>query len=58
MLLSTAPIVKNSDILAEIYFVFKKNVLDQTWKEKLLSSKTKWSIFLQHSLSNFRLRLC
>ena len=45
MLLLTAPIVKNSDILAEIYFVFKKNVLDQTWKEKLLSSKTKWSIF-------------
>ena len=34
MLLLTAPIVKNSDILAEIYFVFKKNVLDQTWKEK------------------------
>ena len=24
MLLLTAPIVKNSDILAEIYFVFKK----------------------------------
>ena len=33
MSLLTAPDVKNSDVLAGIYFMFlKKNVLDQTWK--------------------------
>ena len=30
MFLLTAPIVKNGDILAGIYFIFLKNVLDQT----------------------------
>ena len=28
----TAPIVKDSDFLAGIYFIFLKNVLDSTWK--------------------------
>ena len=32
MYLLTAPSVKNSHILAEIYFIFLKNVLDRTWK--------------------------
>ena len=32
MFLLTAPIVKNSHILAGIYFIFLKNVLDQTLK--------------------------
>ena len=30
MFLLAAPIVKNSDILAVTYFIFLKNVLDQT----------------------------
>ena len=30
MFFLTAPIVKNSHILAEIYFIFLKNVLGQT----------------------------
>ena len=30
--LSTASVVKNSHILAGIYFIFLKNVLDQAWK--------------------------
>ena len=32
MSLSTASVVKNSHILAGIYFIFLKNVLDQAWK--------------------------
>ena len=32
MFLLTAPIVKNSHILAGIYFIFLKTVLDQTQK--------------------------
>ena len=32
MPLLTAPIVKNSHILTEVYFIFLKNVLGQTWK--------------------------
>ena len=30
MFLFTAPIIENSHILAGIYFIFLKNVLDQT----------------------------
>ena len=32
MSLLTAPILKNSHILAGIYFIFLKNFLKQTWK--------------------------
>ena len=32
MFLLTTPIVKNSYVLAGIYFIFLKNVLDQTYK--------------------------
>ena len=32
----TAEIVKNSHILAGIYFIFLKNGLDKTFKESLL----------------------
>ena len=32
MCLLTVPIVRNSHILAGIYFIFLSNVLDQTWK--------------------------
>ena len=69
MSLLTAPIV--SRILAGIYLIFLKNVLDQTWKsfkiefgpkqkilEKELSSKNKFNTFLQLSCSNIRLLLC
>ena len=71
MTLLTAFIVKNSHILAEILFIFLKkgprtNLKDfqyQIWtlvkrSEKLLSSKTNFSTFLQISCSNFKLKLC
>ena len=32
MSLLTAPVVKDSHIFGEIYFIFLKNVLKQTWK--------------------------
>ena len=32
MFLLTALIIKNSHILVGIYFIFQKNILDQTWK--------------------------
>ena len=32
MALWTALVVKNNHILAGIYFIFLKNVLEQTWK--------------------------
>ena len=35
MFLLTAPIIKNSHILAGIYFIFLKNVLDLDLSEKI-----------------------
>ena len=70
MSLVTVLIVKNSHILAGIYFIFLKNVHDQTWKsfntkfrpqwkdrKSSYQSKTDFSIFLQISCCNFRLKL-
>ena len=68
----TAEIVKNSHILAGIYFIFLKNDLDKTFKESLLipnqtsvkrseeqlSSRTKFNTFWGLSFSIFRLKLC
>ena len=62
MSLLTALIVKNSHILAGIYFIFLKKrprpnlkgFQYQTWTSKLvLSNKTSFSAFLQISCSNF-----
>ena len=71
MFLSTPLIVKNSRILAGIYFIFLKkrprqNLKDfqyQVWTSvkisgKQLPSKTNFTAFSQISCSNFRLKLC
>ena len=71
MSLLTGPIVKNSHILAEIYFIVLKKYSGPNLKvfqyriwtsgkrsEKELSSKAKFSTFLQLSCSNFRMKLC
>ena len=42
MSLLTASISKNSGFLAEIYFIFLKNVLDQTWKSSDTKFWTRW----------------
>ena len=68
MFLLTAPIAKNSHILARIFFIFLKYILEQTWKSliqnmdlsekteiKYLLRKTKFCTFSQISCSNFRL---
>ena len=68
MSLLTVLIVKNSHILAGIYFIFlrkgpRPNFQYQTWTSvkrsgNQLSSKTNFSTFLKISSSNFRLKLC
>ena len=71
MSLLTVPIVKNSDILAGIYFKFLKEHPRPNLKvlqyqistsvkrsEKQLPSKANFSTFLPFSCSNFRLKLC
>ena len=71
MSLLTVPIVKNSHILAGIYFILLKKrprpnskVLQyQIWtsvkrSEKWLSGKANFNTFSQISYSNFRLKLC
>ena len=69
MPLLTAPIVKNSHILTEVYFIFLKKRPGANLKafsyriwtsvkrsEKELSSKTKFGTFWQISCPNFRLK--
>ena len=56
----TALIVENSQILAKIFFIFLKNVLDQTWKAFNTKFGRQWkdrekTIFI---CFNFRLGLC
>ena len=65
----TVSFVKNSDFLAGMYFVFLKKRPGPNVKvfryqiltlakrlEKVLSSKAKFSTFLQHNCSNFRIK--
>ena len=42
MLLLTAPIFKSSCILTGIYFIFLKNVLDQTYKTLDTKFRAQW----------------
>ena len=42
MSLLTAPIVKNSDMLAGIYFIFLRNALDQTWNSFDTEFRPQW----------------
>ena len=69
--LLTALIVKNSNILADIYFIFRQKhrrlnlegFHSQIWTSvkrsgKYLSSNTNLSTFLHISCSNFKLKLC
>ena len=71
MSLLTAPIVKNSHIYAEIYFIFLKKgpktnlqvfqyeILTSVERsEKQLGSKATFSTFLQLGCLNFKLKLC
>ena len=70
MSLLTAPIAENNHILAKIYFIFLKKCLGLKLKvfwyqivtsvltlEKELTSKTKFSTFLQASCSKFNFKL-
>ena len=65
-----ASVLKNSHFLAEIYFIFRQNVIHQTSKtfntkcrpqlkksEKWFSTKANFSNFLKSSCSDFRLKL-
>ena len=71
MSLLTVPIVKNSHILARIYFIFLKEHLRpnlkvlqyQMWNsgkrmKKYLSCKANFNTFWQITYSNFKLKLC
>ena len=66
-----AAIIINSHILAGIYLVFLKYVLEQTWRsfktefgpqqkytKKSYQGRQKFSTFLKHSCSNFPLMMC
>ena len=71
MSLFRALIAKNSYILSWIYFIFLKNVVDQTWKafntkfgpqckdrESSYQVRQTLALFLHISCSNFKLKLC
>ena len=69
--LTTVPIIKNSHILPEIFFIFPKEQLRpnsklsqyQIWtsverSKNKLSCKANFNTFSQNRYTNFRLKLC